>query len=260
MGILLPQPKEDIDNGKIPDLSFIVTPMVGGESISPKRLAHWNELMSKCGASRLLGGYSLSECGSVGTIDHDRIPAHNAPTDEAMSVGFFLPGIEIKLLDEDNGEPVAIIPYRRGVLLMKTEAASRRYYHRKELSEEVMLPDNWINTGDIAYVSSDGRVHICGRMTDYIVLGSQKVYLFDISTAIVRNIAPIEECTVLSHGDNRISIHVISSSDYNQQVLAFVNNNYCGADVIGVKSYNYFPASSRSLGKKDIVAMKEYFS
>lgn len=89
--------------------------------------------------------YGLSETSPIISVDRgdDR---------KLLSVGPVLDSYEAKI-DENTGE-----------LLVKGPSVMKGYYNNQEKTEEVLEPDGWLHTGDIAEFDSDGRLYITGRI------------------------------------------------------------------------------------------------
>lgn len=140
------------------------TLIIGGAPIDKEALQAFNDF-----GFDVHQGYGLTETSPV-------IAGENSFYKRTGSVGFPLPGIEIKTIDADeNGI---------GELIVKTPTIMNGYYENKEETDEV-LKDGWFYTGDLGYVDKDGFVFITGRKKDMIVLkNGKKVFPEEIETLI----------------------------------------------------------------------------
>lgn len=140
------------------------TIVIGGAPIDKEALQAFNDF-----GFDVHQGYGLTETSPV-------IAGENSFYKRTGSVGFPLPGIEIKTADADeNGI---------GELIVKTPTIMNGYYENKEATDEV-LKDGWFYTGDLGYVDKDGFVFITGRKKDMIVLkNGKKVFPEEIETLI----------------------------------------------------------------------------
>ena len=102
----------------------------------------------------LIEGYGLTECTTAATTS-----THSAF--RFGTVGRALPGFELKLADD-------------GELLVRSETIFQGYYKDPEATAEVMTPDGWLLTGDIAEIDADGYVTITDRKKDIIVTAGGK--------------------------------------------------------------------------------------
>jgi long-chain acyl-CoA synthetase len=102
----------------------------------------------------LVEGYGLTECTTAATTN-----TRNAF--RFGTVGKALPGFELKLAPD-------------GELLVKSETVFGGYYKDPEATAEVLTPDGWLLTGDIAEIDADGFVTITDRKKDIIVTAGGK--------------------------------------------------------------------------------------
>ena len=58
--------------------------------------------------------------------------------------------------------------------MVKGDGVMLGYYDDKEATDEVLEPDGWFHTGDLAYIDSEGYVFISGRKKNVIVLKNGK--------------------------------------------------------------------------------------
>ncbi len=102
----------------------------------------------------ILEGYGLTESSPV--IACNRLDAYKLGT-----VGKALPSVEIKLAED-------------GELLAKGPSMMLGYFHLPEATSEVLDPEGWLHTGDIAEIDSEGFVKIIDRKKELIVLSNGK--------------------------------------------------------------------------------------
>ena len=106
----------------------------------------------------LLQGYGLTETSPVLAGENDKYK-------RAGSVGFPLPGIEIKI-NEPNEEGI-------GEIMAKGPTIMHGYIDNEEATKEV-LKNGWFYTGDLGRFDKDGFLYITGRKKDVIVLKNGK--------------------------------------------------------------------------------------
>lgn len=128
-------------------------------------------------------GYGLTETSPV-------IAGENSFNKRNGSVGYPLPGIEIKVADVDeNGI---------GELIVKTPTIMNGYYKNDEATKEV-IKDGWFYTGDLGYVDKDGFVFITGRKKSMIVLKNGKKIFPEELESLINKIPYVSECMVFSY-------------------------------------------------------------
>ena len=102
----------------------------------------------------IIEAYGLTECTSGATA--------NSPTHFRFgTVGPALPGTELKLGDD-------------GELFVRSETVFQGYYKDPVATADVLSPDGWLRTGDIAAIDEDGFVTITDRKKDILVTAGGK--------------------------------------------------------------------------------------
>ena len=101
------------------------------------------------------------------------IPA--APDDETaiqfISCGRVLMNHQVRVVDDNNRE----VPSRQqGRLQFRGPSATRGYYRNAEKSKDLFC-DDWLDSGDLAYIA-DGEVYLTGRIKDIIIRGGRNIY------------------------------------------------------------------------------------
>lgn len=128
--------------------------------------------------------YGLSEAGP-------RVSAQRKGCCTNDSVGKPIKGVEIAIVDKQGS---VVKTGKVGVVHVNTFSKFTGYISGEY--KNVSLYKNWINTGDIGYVNSDGELYIVGRMDDVININAHKIYPDDIEEKIM-NISSILECVVV---------------------------------------------------------------
>ena len=137
-------------------------------------------------------GYGLTETSPV--------VATNALGEVAKggSIGLPLPGLEVRLLDEDGTDALDGDP---GELLVRGPNVFRGYWNRPKETEEV-FHEGWLRTGDIAYRDEDGYLHIVDRSKDLIIVSGFNVFPGEVEQAVAAH-PQVEECAVVGVPDER---------------------------------------------------------
>ncbi len=91
-----------------------------------------------------------------------------------------VPGLEIRVCDPSTGE---VLEERAvGELEIRGTSVTPGYYKRPEANAE-LFRDEWLRTGDLAYLL-DGELVLCGRIKDVIIVGGRNVFPEDIERAV----------------------------------------------------------------------------
>jgi acyl-[acyl-carrier-protein]-phospholipid O-acyltransferase/long-chain-fatty-acid--[acyl-carrier-protein] ligase len=123
---------------------------------------------------RPLEGYGCTECSPVVTVNGRdfRAPGFRQVAGRRGRIGHPLPGISVRIVDIDTGEPVA--PGTPGMLLVKGPNVMKGYLGRPEKTAEV-LRDGWYTTGDVALMEEDGFLAITDRLSRFSKIAGEMV-------------------------------------------------------------------------------------
>lgn len=91
----------------------------------------------------------------------------------ATTVGHALPGVEIKIVDEERQE----VPTNEiGELACRSNGVMKGYYKMPDASAVAIDSEGWFYTGDLATLDEVGNVRIVGRKKEMINRGGFKIY------------------------------------------------------------------------------------
>jgi acyl-CoA synthetase (AMP-forming)/AMP-acid ligase II len=74
------------------------------------------------------------------------------------------------------------------------------HYGADELDAEMINPDGWLGTRDMAYVNERGYYFLVDRRSDIIVTGGYNVYPREVEDALAAHSA-VAECAVVGAPD-----------------------------------------------------------
>ena len=122
---------------------------------------------------KILERYGMSEAGMIASnpLDGARI---------AGTVGHALPGIEIRITDEDGA---ILPPGAPGNVEVKGDNLFSGYWRMPEKTADEFRED-WFITGDIGSLDADGRLTLSGRSKDLIIAGGYNIYPKEIETVL----------------------------------------------------------------------------
>jgi fatty-acyl-CoA synthase len=113
---------------------------------------------------------------SGGTQDKDRPRRYRA----VVNCGRPVTGMEIEIRGAD-GEP---LPDRGiGKVFVRGASVMHSYFRDEESTRACLSPDNWLDTGDMGYMSK-GYVFIVGRAKDMIIINGRNHWPQDIEWAV----------------------------------------------------------------------------
>jgi malonyl-CoA/methylmalonyl-CoA synthetase len=100
----------------------------------------------------------------------------------AGTVGFALPGIDVRVADPESGEPLA--DGEIGVLEIKGPNVFKGYWRMPEKTAEEFRDDGYFISGDLGFIDADGYITIVGRGKDLIISGGYNIYPKEVELAI----------------------------------------------------------------------------
>lgn len=183
------------------DLSSVRCMFNGAEPISPATLIRFNQMFNACGLvkSAVQPVYGLAEC-SVGLtfpnvprpplIDQinritfmktgQAVPVASASDSlQFPACGIPITGHEIRVVDTSGRE----LPERQqGQLEFRGPSATSGYYRNPEQSHK-LFHDDWLDSGDLAYVAN-GELYITGRIKDIIIHAGRNIYPHELEHAV----------------------------------------------------------------------------
>jgi len=150
----------------------------GGAPLPPAWLAAFREATGLA----IVEGYGLTEAGPVVTTN----PLGAPP--KPGSVGRALPGVEIKIAEED------------GEILLRGPNVFNKYWDNAQATSETLI-DGWLHTGDVGELDDEGYLTITGRKKDIIITAGGK----NLTPANLEN--DLQQTRFISqammHGDRR---------------------------------------------------------
>ena len=100
----------------------------------------------------------------------------------AGTVGFPLPGVDVRVVDEATGHPVQVGEV--GMIEVKGPNVFKGYWRNPEKTAEAFRADGYFVTGDLGRHDADGYLQISGRGKDLIIVGGFNVYPKEVELAI----------------------------------------------------------------------------
>jgi len=142
---------------------------------------------------RILERYGMTETNmnTSNPYDGDRV---------AGTVGFPLPGIDLRIADPETGAVVS--QGEIGVIEVRGPNVFKGYWRMPEKTAAEFRPDGFFITGDLASVDEHGYVTIVGRGKDLVISGGFNVYPKEVELAIDAIAGVVESAVIgLPHPD-----------------------------------------------------------
>jgi len=134
------------------------------------------EAFEKLTRGRLVEGYGQTETSPVTHAN----PLYGRR--KVGSIGIPVPSTESKVVDLATGEDLP--PGQIGELAVRGPQVMAGYWALPEETREVLHPDGWLLTGDIARLDEDGYFQIIARKRDMILAGAYQVYPRDVEEVL----------------------------------------------------------------------------
>jgi acyl-CoA synthetase (AMP-forming)/AMP-acid ligase II len=152
------------------------------------------------GQAAFMEGYGMVEAGAVATKFSPPmlggLMKRLLPED---ALGVRLPGYEMKVVDDDGS---AVSGDEVGELWVRGPGVLRGYHGDTAATADVLTPDGWLRTGDLARMGPMGTVRFAGRKKHVIKHGGYSVYAVEVEAALGEH-PDIAEAAVVGLPDER---------------------------------------------------------
>lgn len=112
----------------------------------------------------------------------------------AGTVGFPLPGVELKITDPENGETLP--DGEVGQIEVRGPNVFKGYWQMPEKTAAELREDGFFITGDLGKIDEDGYVHIVGRNKDLIISGGYNIYPKEIELVLDEQPGVLESAVI----------------------------------------------------------------
>ncbi|MFB7930531.1 acyl-CoA synthetase [Streptomyces sp. NPDC056039] len=126
------------------------------------------------------------------------------------TVGVPLPGVELRLVEEDGSEVGAYDGETVGEIQVRGPNLFTEYLNRPDATAAAFTADGWFRTGDMAVRDPDGYVRIVGRKaTDLIKSGGYKIGAGEIENALLEH-PGVREAAVTGEPDPDLGERIVA--------------------------------------------------
>jgi|TARA_B110000495_G_scaffold66547_1_gene56698 malonyl-CoA/methylmalonyl-CoA synthetase len=195
--------------------------MSGSAALAPEIHKKWKKLTGQ----ELLERYGMTEVGMAlsNKIDGERRPG---------SVGIPLPGVEIKL--EDDEGKIIINEGEAGQVMIRGPQVFLEYINLSEKTKD-SFKEGWFLTGDVALLEK-GYFRLLGRDSiDVIKSGGYKIAALEIEDTLLRH-PNIKECAVIGKKDDKWGEIVVSAIVIREKELSIEEvQKWCSKRLSGYK-------------------------
>ncbi|MCP8898050.1 AMP-binding protein [Gilvimarinus xylanilyticus] len=164
------------------DFSHMRLSSSGGMALTQAAAKRWEEVTG----TPVCEGYGLTETSPVVCIN----PRSGI---RLGTVGLPVPETEVKTVDDDGADlPLG----EAGELCVRGPQVMKGYWHREDATAEILSPDGWLKTGDIAVIDAEGYVKIVDRKKDMINVSGFKVFPNEVEDALTAHPDLVEAAVV----------------------------------------------------------------
>jgi long-chain acyl-CoA synthetase len=155
------------------DLSSLTRCTVGGQTMPAAKMREVEERFG-CPLIELWG---MTEIAGLGTT-------HPLYCDNRHgSIGIPLPRVECRIGDVGNAQHT-VSHNEVGELLVRGPIVMDGYYGNPQATKEVLEPDGWLHTGDLARMDEDGYIWVVDRKKDMILTAGYNIYPAELERVI----------------------------------------------------------------------------
>ena len=156
-------------------------------------LAETHDRFAERTGHRILERYGMTETNMSTSNPHDG-------DRRAGTVGFPLPGVEIKITDPATGE--SLPQGETGMIEVRGPNVFKGYWNMPEKTAEELRTDGFFITGDLGRIDEDGYVHLVGRDKDLIISGGYNIYPKEIEGVLDAQPGVLESAVIgVPHAD-----------------------------------------------------------
>jgi acyl-CoA synthetase (AMP-forming)/AMP-acid ligase II len=153
-------------------------------------------MRSELAFETVVTGYGLTEATGIATMcRHD-----DDPDTIANTAGRPIPGMELRIVDDDNGDVDTGEP---GEVIVRGFNVMKGYFGDDDATKATIDGDGWLHTGDIGFVDERGNLKITDRVKDMFIVGGFNAYPAEIENMIM-NHPSVSQVAVVGMPDARL--------------------------------------------------------
>jgi len=150
-------------------------------------LAETHEQFASRTGHRILERYGMTETNMITSNPYDG-------ERRAGTVGFALPGIDVKITDSSTGR---VLPQGEiGDIEVRGPNVFKGYWQMPEKTAQELRDDGFFITGDLGQIDADGYLQIVGRNKDLIISGGYNIYPKEIELLLDEQNGVLESAVI----------------------------------------------------------------
>jgi fatty-acyl-CoA synthase len=192
----------ELPNLKTLELSSMRTGIMAGAPCPPALL---QRVMNDLHCPEILIGYGETEASPL-----THLTTRNDSTERRInSVGRNLPHQEVKVVDPDSGQTLALGEI--GEICFRGYHIMQGYYGDPEATAQAVDRHGWLHSGDLGSMDADGYVQITGRLKEMIIRGGENIYPREIEDFVFTHPKVAE-----------VAVFGVPDEFYGEQVMAWI--------------------------------------
>jgi long-chain acyl-CoA synthetase len=165
------------------DFSKLKVTLGGGMAVQQSVAEKWQAVTGK----PLIEAYGLTETSPAATINPLDLKGYNG------SIGLPISSTEAAIRDADGRDLPA---GQSGELCIRGPQVMKGYWNRPEETANVLMPDGFLRTGDVAVMDEKGFVRIVDRKKDMILVSGFNVYPNEVEAVVAMHPGVLEVAAV----------------------------------------------------------------
>ena len=247
------------------DLSFIKIIATGGDALPANKENQINAFLKEhnCNTS-VVQGYGMSELAAT-------VCTGSATIQRFGTVGIPLPNTNVKIIDPESGQEVSY--GQQGEVCIFAPSVMLEYFNKPEETKRILVKHadglEWIHTGDIGVIDTDGFLTIIGRIKRMILVKEksnntvyQKVFPKMIEDQLEK-IDGVQSAVIVGTGASadtkKLIAFIVPTLDkaiLDKEIRQFVKKNFKGYE--RPEEYRFVEQIPRTkIGKVDYRALEQ---
>jgi long-chain acyl-CoA synthetase len=202
------------------DFSALRATFAGGMAVQPAVAARWKKVTG-CTVAQ---GWGLTETSPVATANPIGLPFNG-------SIGLPVSSTDISIRDDD-GQELSVNGV--GEICVFGPQVMRGYWNRPDETDQVMFGD-WLRTGDIGRMDSQGFVYLEDRKKDMILVSGFNVYPNEVESVAAAHPGVLEVAAVAQSDADSGEVVALFAVKKDQNLTADALIAFCRKDLTGYK-------------------------
>ncbi|MDR5780807.1 AMP-binding protein [Caballeronia sp. LZ065] len=214
------------------DTTCLKSAWIGGAPVTPEIALAAREALTIEGLQCTYGMTETTACTALSEWD---APLEVLCDNKGKPIGDF----ELSIRDSQGREmPVN----REGELWVRGHIVMLGYYRNPEATAEVMTPDGWFRTGDLALFDEHGYLKTTGRLKEMFIVGGSNAYPAEIER-MLQSHPKVKQVVVVGVPDHRlgevghafVQLHDAPEGEEHEEAAAQALIEYCRSHMADYK-------------------------